>query len=240
MARKRKSYWPKDLPGQLKWFPVFIKMINTYREVLKVTDDELTSATKDSAAFISYFTIDTQIKNYKKACDAYRKKSLKGKSQVDIGDFPVWSPVVPTQKVMSGLLVRTFNFVQSIKKRKGYNAVIGTAGKILGDNIIPIDKDKYIPKLKGKGFYSNITLYLTKGQTDGHDISCQRGKDPVFYEIGYTSGKRFKDSRSNLNPKLPEIRRYKVRARIGNDNIGGYSDVIEILWMSPPPVKKGK
>ena len=141
---------------------------------------------------------------------------------------------------MSGLLVRTFNLVQSIKTRKGYNTVIGTAGKIIGDNITPIDKDKYIPKLKGKGFYSYITLYLIKGQTDGHDIYCQRGKDPVFYEIGYSSEKKFKDSRLNLNPKLPEIRRYKVRARIGNDNIGGYSAVVEIVWMSPPVVKREK
>jgi hypothetical protein len=233
MARKRKSWWPKDLPGQLKWFPIFIKMINTYGEVLKITDDELESATKDCAAFISYFTIDTQLKNYKKACDAYRKNSLKGKTQVDIGDFPVWNPVIPTQKVMSGLLVRTFNFVKSIKTRKGYNAVIGTAGKILGDNITPIDKDKYIPKLKGKAFYSFVALYLFKGQTDGHGVFCQRGKDPEFYEIGFTSKNKFKDSLPNINPKKPEIRCYKVRARIGNDYIGNFSGVVEILWMSP-------
>src|SRR5580700_1206719 len=131
MARKRKSWWRKDIAGQLKWFPNFIDMLKKYQDNLKITDKELQSAKKDSSAFLSYYSIDAQIKNYKKQCDAYRKNSLKGKGQVDIGDFPVWNPVVPTEKVMTGLLVRTFNLVNSIKARNGYNVVIGTAMKII-------------------------------------------------------------------------------------------------------------
>jgi hypothetical protein len=240
--RVTKPWWPHVIALQLSFWANFISKLPTYASRLSISDEQIDSIVEDEAVFRYLFEYDVTFRIFIKAFMTYRKNLLSGKTPADIGSPPVCPITIVPTNVLSGLLNRLFSFVNLIKANKGYTSAIGKDLRIIGADIAPFVEDDYIANGKAVEGMDGILINFKKGLfIDGMAIFCQRGTDPVFYELIRITKSGFLINSLNLAPG-PETRKFKTRAFVGNKLIGKYSPKFSATWTSPlpPTAKKAK
>ena len=239
MARK-KRWWPATITQQMLWFRNYPLALYRNRVALEATVDEIAQAQNDAAMFKYVHEYYTAVINHAKVVLTYMEGILKGKSQKDMGSFPVFTMVAVPALVLGGMLARTFKFVINLKSRNGYNTVIGKALKVIGDEPAVFVTDNFVANGKGNAIEEGILITFKKGKNiHGMGIFCQRGESKYFEEIFRATKSGWVDMRPNLKEGVPEVRTYHTRAFINNDFIGNYSPDFSVTWLSPA-IPKGK
>lgn len=233
---KKKTWWPGTRQDQYAWWDNFKVKVVTYTTELEITTTELDTVETDAAMWQHLYKVENLVNDFKGSLGTYKRNLLGGKIPADIGAPPTLSLPIAPATVNSAEIDRTFLFVKNLKSRDGYTETIGDAMKILGDDIAPFDPTEFTPVGKTKNTEDYIEVKYVKGKfINGVEVYCQRGSNPDYITLGRVNKNKYQDKRYNLVTGVPEIRKYKIKAFIGDVLIGNTSAPFSATWTSPAP-----
>ena len=236
VINKKKYWWPKDQEGQIAWWTNYPTALTANKVALGASAGELTTATNDSAMFLSLYENEATFRIWVAQYMKYRVDIVTGKTQDNIGAPPVLVVLTYPTTVVMGMMDRTFAYIIALKKRTGYNDTIGTALLVIGADYPGFDPETYEANGKATGTTDYVKLTYKKGKfIGGMETWRQRGTDPKFYSLGKFVTSGGKDADLNLVAGQPEIRQYYNRAFIGLNLIGVVSPTYKVTWTSPLP-----
>jgi hypothetical protein len=120
------------------------------------------------------------------------------------------------------------DIARTIKVRPGYTAGEGRELGIVGHQL-SFDPTTAKPSLSGTDKTGEkVELRFTKGPTAGVNVYCQREGDKGWVPVGRANHSPFIDTRPLLQPDKAELRRYAAIYVIHDQEIGQYSDTLEI------------
>jgi hypothetical protein len=218
-------YLPDDEASRVLWLNNFVLKLATYAATLNIPAAEVTEIT--NAAALYSFTVNRKRQFAQYAADlvAYCKLLANGKATDNIATYPVPPALgaVPPL-VLAGLFKRVASIAARAKKHPGYTEAIGKDLGIEGSPIVMhAATAKPVLNVRPQGGHPEILWRLNR--MDGLEI----WKDPgtgVFALLDVDDAPDYVD----LSPLPADVTlwRYKAIYRLGGEQVGQWSDVVEI------------
>jgi len=140
-------------------------------------------------------------------------------------------PSTPTPVSISprapGIIPRTRALVQRIKAHPNYTPAVGADLNVIGPEASPPAEIKPTGTATPQpGFTAEVTF--VKGGFDGVDIESQRGAETTWTYLAFDSSSPYLDNRPPLAAGTPEQRRYRMRYRDHDVQVGLFSDTLTV------------
>ncbi|MFC2092274.1 hypothetical protein ACFLSV_00100 [Bacteroidota bacterium] len=223
-------YLPKDDPGKAKWLKHFASKTPTYAAVLGITPAEQTSIENDSAMY-EYIVITVHPAYKSKVQDITAFKNMLRDGPLGTPTPPVPAaltlPATPTA-VEQGIFKRVTKFVQRLKNHPNYTENMGEDLGIIGREM-SFDKSELKPKLKGALDANRPKIIWKKGSfVDSIDLYVDRQLNNNYEYLTNDSKKDYIDDYPMPSDVASIVYRYKGIYRIGDEQVGQFSDPITI------------
>ncbi len=225
-----KNYLPKSDGERVNWWQNFMPKITGYQTALDLTAAEIAVALGDGAMFIHLVT--QRVSAVTTAAQAQRTyKNLIANGP--IGTPTGAPPALPTLSaapttVPAGIWPRTRALVQRIKSAANYTEAIGTDLWIIGTDE-EIDPTTAKPTFTATALPSGeVRLKWVKGAFDGVVIEGRAPGSATWTALGIDHFSPFVDTRDNATAGQPEVREYRLRYLLKDDQVGEWSDVVSV------------
>lgn len=225
-----KNYLPKSDGERVNWWQNFMSKIDGYQTALDLTDAEIAVALADGAMFIHLATQRVPaVTTAAQAQNNYKKLIANG----PVGTPTGAPPALPTLSaapatVPAGIWPRTRTFVQRIKRAANYTEAIGTDLWIIGTDD-GTDPNTAKPTFTATALPDgDVRLKWVKGAFDGVVIEGRAPGSATWIALGIDHFSPFIDTRDNATPGQPEVREYRMRYLLKDDQIGEWSDVVSV------------
>jgi hypothetical protein len=223
-------YLPKDDPGKVFWLKNLSSKTPTYAVVLDITSSEQTSLENDSTMF--EYIVTTMHPAYKtKVQDITSFKNIMRDGPLGTSTPPI--PVAPTLPaaptvVNSGIIPRVTKFVQRLKNHPNYTVNMGEDLGIEGGEM-SFNSSELKPELKGDLDANRPKIIWKKGPfADSIDLYVDRQLNDNYEYLTNDSEPDYIDTYPMPQDVASVVYRYKGIYRIGDEQVGQYSDPITI------------
>lgn len=222
------NYFPRTEGEQVVWLNNFISKLATHLATLGLVAGDLTAITNDVNAFVYMVNWSATYKTRTQDVNDYKRQLLYGPGP--IGAFPPGlTATVPPTAVAANVLLRLTALVNRIKAAPGYNSAIGEDLGIEGPVAPAIDLGTVKPTFTALAMpNSEVRLNWVKADFTGVVIEGRRNAEVAWERLGVDTSSPYLDSRDPLTGGIPESRFYRMRYLLGDDEVGLYSDVIEV------------
>ena len=223
-------YLPKDDPGKAKWLKQFASKIPTYASALGITPAEQTSIENDSAMYD--YIVTTMHPAYKsRVQDITSFKNIMRDGPLGTPSpsipAPLSLPAAPTA-VEPGIFRRVAKFVQRLKNHPNYTKNMGKDLGIIGEEL-SFNKSELKPKLKGALDANRPKIIWKKGRfADSIDLYVDRQLNNNYEYLANDTRKDYIDDYPMPPDVASVVYRYKGIYRIGDEQVGQFSDPITI------------
>jgi len=176
----------------------------TYGTVLGFTAGEITAFTTQNTACHTNFT----------AADAAKAASEAATNTKNLTR-------VPAEALMRSI-------AQRAKHSPAYDPAKGAALGIIGPED-STDLHAIVPELKGRDKSAgHVEIQFAKSTADGVNIYSKRGTEAGFTFLARDTQSPYIDTRPLLDPTKPEVRTYKMKYVVADEEVSDFSEDLEV------------
>lgn len=224
------QYLPKDDPGKARWLKNFASKTPTYAAALGITPAEQTSIENDSAMYdYVVTTVHPAYKTKVQDITAFKNILRDGPAGTPTPPVPaaLTLPAAPTP-VEPGIFRRVAKFVQRLKNHPNYTVNMGEDLGIIGQEL-SFNKSELKPRLKGALDANRPKIMWVKGRfVDSIDLYVDRQLNNNYEYLTNDSKPHYIDDYPMPPDAASVVYRYKGIYRIGDEQVGQFSDPITI------------
>jgi hypothetical protein len=223
-------YLPPSDTSKVNWLKNLSSKTPTYAAVLDITLPEQTSLDNDSAMY-EYIVITMHPAYKTKVQDITAFKNIMRDGPLGTPTPPV--PVAPTLPaaptvVDSGIFPRVAKFIQRLKSHPNYTENMGEDLGIVGAEMT-FEPSELKPELKGDLDANRPKIIWQKGPfVDSIDLFVDRQLDDNYEYLTNDSEPDYIDTYPMPLDAASVVYRYKGIYRIGDEQVGQFSDPITI------------
>jgi hypothetical protein len=221
-------YLPNADKDRVVWLKNFANKFSTLGAGLGFTAAEITAVSNDSAMFTYIVDYVEVFKNESNKRVAYKNLLATGDIGTPLGAVPGLPTVAAAPApVPAGIFKRLAKVVARIKNHPTYNLSIGQdLGIISPDNSVDISEMK--PAIKGAHDAGRPLIKWKKGHADSLDIYVDRKDGKSFVFLANDSQPDYVDTFSLSPTQDAAVWDYKCIYKIGDEQVGEFSDTISI------------
>ena len=220
-----KAYWlPKDDPGRRDLLNHIAAELPTHATTVGIATAEVTSVQADAAYFTYVMAAQQSYTASAQQWSAFKNKARSG-TGASMGPMPV-APTLgaPPTAVAPGIFTRLAKLVVRIKAHPGYTESIGQALDIIGAEQV-VDPDLLKPVLKTELRSGHPWVLWVKGVATALEIWVDRGNGTFVY-LATDTVPDYGDTFALPAPGQTALWKYKAIYRIGDEQVGQWSDVV--------------
>ncbi|WP_028980959.1 hypothetical protein [Sporocytophaga myxococcoides] len=227
--KNNNKYLPRTDNEKAIWLKNFTLKLAVHGENVGILPDEILGTSNDAASFIYSIQAVENLKSSLAQNVAFKKLLGTGDGTAPLA-YPQITPVItkPPIPVKPGIFKRLAKLVQRIKFHPNYNESIGRDLGIIAPKTTN-NKMSLKPKLSGGLDAGRPLIKWKKGHADSIDIYVDRndGKGFIFLANDYTPD--YIDTNPIPEEKGTVVWAYKAIYRIKDEQVGEFSDIIEIV-----------
>lgn len=223
--------FPRGDADLMVWLNNFADKINKYTATLGLTPADVT-AVQDDAAMLDYL-VGNFLPAYKSgmlSCTAYKNLILDGPLGTPGGDLPTPPDAgTPPKMIQPGVIPRLRKLLQRIQGSTGYTEAIGEDLGITGttDGAAALDPATAKPTARAVALpKSEVRIEFDKRRFDGVVIEARHPGEKDWSRLGTDNYSPYLDTRTPTTPGQPEIREYRLRYILRDEEVGEWSDII--------------
>ena len=226
MAFRR--WFPLSLQEQAAFYSNFTQTFEKIAPALGFSAGDIAKLQADNAVMQYLAQTEVSLKAFKKSFQTLRDNLTKGKGinnavylqYVALSDPPV---------VSYGMFDRLFYLSDRITAAVGYTETVGAQLGILPKSVESLKPEELVLKLKAKPLTeARIEVRFVRGRTSGISLYIRRSNSDRLTELG-----RFFHSPAIVKIPLADDKPEQIylcgRYLIGNDAVGNYSPMIELI-----------
>lgn len=229
------KWFPRSLTERAAWFQNFAAQFPTVSAGLKL-DVYDAQVVNDNKVMQFVADIDGQIKSYESAARVYREIVTEGEPGAPTPTFPAAPALAPPAEgvALTGIFSRLNILVERVKLGDGYTTDIGVLlGFVKSQGTNPnapetIAEMKPTPTVTALPL-AGMQIKFTRGNSDGIVVFIQRANSNDWESVGTFFASPAVITVSLTAPNQPEMIRVRVRYVKGNDQIGDFSDIAQIV-----------
>ncbi|MBS4029404.1 MAG: hypothetical protein KGZ58_12310 [Ignavibacteriales bacterium] len=136
------------------------------------------------------------------------------------------SSVTEKDVVKDAIIKRIRDAAVVMKRHTNYTVSMGEDLGIVPPEIpgIPGGTENAMPVFQAVELPDRIRLDWVKDVFDGVVVQCKRGNETTFTTLGTDTISPYEDTRANLSLGTPEIRTYRLRYLLKDEEVGQWSD----------------
>lgn len=224
-----KDYLSLPDEGKAAFLNNFSNKLGGYAAALDVTPAEAASVVADTAMFNYILDLQEAYKTKKQDITKYKNILRDGPLGTPPGPVPT-APVLPAAPavVAEGIFIRIRKLVKHIKTHPAYNEAIGEDLGIVGDEIV-VDIPSLKPVITGGLDAGRPLIKWSKGPVaDSIDIYVERDAASGFVYLINDTQPDYIDTFPIPDGVNVVVWRYKAIYRIGDEQVGQFSEIISI------------
>lgn len=224
-----RSWFPLSLSEQAVFYRNFTQVFAENAVALGFTTEDVAKLQADNA--VMQFLAKTQfnIKHFRKAFQYFRDNMTKGLSE-NADEFMPFIEIEVPPGVEPNMFDRLFYLSDRIVGSKNYEEFIGIRLGILPKQQKALVINELEPKLKAKPLgQAKIEVRFVRGKTSGVNLYYKYSGGDKSYDLGRFFYSPAIVAFPLLDEKKPEQILLFARYLIGNDAVGNYSPMIELV-----------
>ena len=224
------DYIPTTDAALVTWFNNFSTKFAAYAPAIGLSAADVTAVNNDDAMVQ---TLMNRVETYKQEAQeavAYKNLMLKKPLGTPAPAPPVNpNPALPVTAPAPGILARTRALAARIKAAPAYSEAIGKDLGIVGtgDNAAPNPAAKPALAAVTAGA-DTVDVSFVKNGYQGVLLEGQRGTETAWTQIANLRYSPYRDSRPNVSPTAPDVRRYRAIYLHKDQSTGQYSDTVTV------------
>ena len=231
---KSAYYLPETDSGKATLLKNFALKLPGYATVLGISPAEVASVQADAAAFKYILTMNMGYKTDKQEVSKYKDAMRDGPVGTPLGPWPTPAPLPPAPAlVAAGIFVRFRKMAARIKATPGYTNGIGEDLGIVGDEQV-IDIFNMKPMLNSRLDMGRPLIIWQKGRADSIDIYVDRKDGQGFVFLTTDTQPDYLDTFPMPAGVASFVWDYKAVYKIGDDQVGQFSEPIEVTVTRRP------
>ena len=220
-------YLPRSDKKKAMWLSNFAVRLPYYAATLDITPSTLTSVQNDAKMFEYAIKLVDSFSKIKKERTSFKNRLRDGPVSRTPLAIPKVSSPTPPASVPPGIFKRVTALIRKTKVNDNYTQAIGKHLDIIGPDIY-LDTKKIKPKLTIRFTAGRTIIKYKKGKADGVDIYVDRGDGKGFNFLATDNEPDYIDPAELPDGVDSAIWKYKARYRIGEKQVGKYSNVVEV------------
>lgn len=224
-------YLPRSDKKKNLWLNNFVVRLPYYAATLGINQATLTSIQNDAKMFEYAVKLVDSFSKTKKDKTTFKNQLRDGpesKTPLSVPQFTVQKPPV---SVPPGIFKRITSLVRKIKVHDNYTPAIGKHLDIIGPDTY-LDINTLKPKLKIRYTADRPVIKYRKGKTDGVDIYVDRDDGKGFVFLATDKEPDYIDPTEVPDGVKSIVWRYRARYRIGEKQIGQFSNTVSVTVRS--------
>jgi hypothetical protein len=220
-----KKYWlPRTDSAKRDWLNAFAGELGNHAPTVGVTAAEVAAVQADAAFFDYLMGAQQAFGNAAQQWTSYKNKARNG-TGTSMGPMPA-APTLgtPPAAIAPGIFTRITKLVVRIKAHPGYTESIGQALDIIGAEQV-VDPAAMKPNLATTLQAGHPAIGWEKGDADALEIWVDRGSG-TFVSLAIDTVPDYLDTYPLPAPGQTALWRYKAIYRIGDEQVGQWSDVV--------------
>ncbi|MBI5021246.1 MAG: hypothetical protein HZB59_07425 [Ignavibacteriales bacterium] len=201
-----RDYLPRSDSQFVVWLENFAAKLETHALTLGFEDAVFTQAQNDLTALRA------------KLADVQTKKTS------------VASSVEAKEATLADVKKHVRDTVIITKRKSSYTQAIGEDLGIVAAEGIDVPTDLSTPEFQTTILPDKVRLDWTKGYSDGIVVQSKRGTETEYTTIGKDTRSPYDDERACLSPGVPEVRMYRIRYLVGDDEVGNWSNESRVVF----------
>jgi hypothetical protein len=223
----KQDYIPNREDELLAWFANLSAKLPTYQATLGLTLAEVTEF-QTEATLVEFSIMGvTQAKNEAAEWVAFKNLELYGPVGEPTPAVPSALPPAPVSPRAPGILVRTRALVTRIKAHPAYTVAMGADLGLIGPEESPPAEIKPTGSATPLPNFS-AEIKFVRRRFDGVDIETQRGMEMTWTYLAFDSSSPYLDNRPPAVAGQTEQRRYRMRYRDHDVQVGLFSDTLTV------------
>lgn len=222
------SYLPVNDADRVVWLSNFSNRLGQYRVALGFTQADVNSVIADADMFAYTVQMLEAARQYTQAMSTLKKQLRSSPQQVAMPAMPVLPNIgnVPAA-VNSGVFNRVAIMVNTIKQHGAYTPTMGTDLGIVAP-VVPFNPSAMTPVLSIRLEAGFPLLKWKKGDADSVNIYVDRHDNNGFVLLRNTVRNEYLDTQALPPNTYTATWDYKLRYKIGDDEVGNFSPIISI------------
>jgi len=224
----KQYYLPNGDQERVVWLNNFAAKLNEHAATLEIAAATVTNIQQAAAYLAHILTIHQSLKTNVREMTAYKNILFKGHLGTTVGTLPTLpdfetAPAAVTFPVFA----RVRQLVQALRHHPAYTLSIGQDLGIIGAKQ-STDTASLKPMLRLSIVANEVIVKWTKGKATSIDIYVDRsdGKGMTYLANDYTPNYEDRITLSADSP--PAVWSYRAIYRVGDKQVGQYSDVVSI------------
>jgi hypothetical protein len=231
---KKQPFLPIQESKKVLWFNNFSgKLKDTYAALFGISSGDADKIVAYAAFYAFLISYLTGLRTFTQDLTKYKNDFFGAPLNTPNGALPAFSvtppAIIPTE---AGVYNIISPLIQTIKSHTNYTTAIGEDLGIVG-NEQDIDLDTYKPEGKVFALPGAVKLDFSKKGVDGQAVYSRPvgSTDPnAWVKLANDFHTPYLDGRPLAVAGKPELREYKLRALIGDEEVGQWSDVITVTF----------
>jgi len=224
----KQYYLPNGDQDRANWLNNFAAKLSEHATTLEVAEATVTDIRTANAYFNYVLTVHQSLKNNVREMTAYKNQLSNGRIGQAVGALPTLPDLgaAPTA-VTFPIFSRVQQLVKALRNHPAYTTSMGQDLGIIGAEQ-STDTTSLKPVLKLSIVANEVIVKWTKGKATSIDFYVDRsdGKGMVYLANDYSPDY---EDRITLGPDSPPaLWSYRAIYRVGDKQVGQYSDVVSI------------
>jgi hypothetical protein len=222
------TYLPVSDADRVLWLNNFSTRLGQYRVALGFTQADVNSVIADADMFAYTVQMLEAARQYTQALSSLRRQLRSSPQQIAMPAMPALPNIgnVPAA-VNSGIFNRLSILVNTIKQHSAYTPTMGTDLGIVAP-VVTFNPSAMTPDLSIRLEAGFPLLKWKKGDSDGVNIYVDRHDNLGFVLLRSTVRNTFLDTAPLAPNTYTATWDYKLRYKIGDDEVGNFSPIISI------------
>lgn len=226
---KKKPYLPARDPERVIWLNTFASKLAIHAASVGITVGEVAIVAAFALLYSYIINLIGLSRSYTQELTKFKNRLSRAALGTVLGPLPSLTPPVAPALTDAGIFTIISGYVKRIKASANYTDAIGEDLGIIGAESDFV-ADDFVPKLKGKSMPGFVDLSFIKDVTDGVNIYSRLQGETEWKFLAFDTESPYHDTRPLAAAGKPEIREYRCRAVISDEEIGQWSDVVTVTF----------
>jgi hypothetical protein len=227
----KEDYMPKADQDKVAWLKNLAVKLPSHEAALNISQEELISVINDAAMFEYAVNLAALYKDEQKERTEFKNVLRDGPETnfVPVTPTPPVEPAVPAHNVPGGIFTRVRKLINRLKNHVNFTSVVAQDLGITGSDIT-VDYSSLKPAITAKLIGGDVLIGWKKGHASGIDIYVDRGSGFKF--LATDTEPNYLDTYKLAAEHGAARWKYKARYRLGDEQIGNWSDEVLIAVAS--------
>lgn len=228
---KKRAYLPVRTSEKVLWLKNFSMKLPQYAATFGITPAEIAGVVAMAASYSYVISLLKQTRAYGQSLTGFKNKIEFSYAGAAPGPLPAFTPPAAPPLTQAGIFTYTAGLVMRIKGTKDkYTAGIGEDLGIIG-NETAFDASAFQPKLKVKAMPGFVEISFNKKGIDGINVySRYLSSNGEWQKLAFDSISPCYDMRPLQVAHSPEVREYRARGVIRDEEIGQWSNIARVTF----------